>query len=193
MPLKMIESARGNKAPGTKRIATAAAMLQNPPSAMPSKIRINNSTAKLEETATKRLDAIINVENPSNTQRRSILRVRPGTNRPANSATTAVTVTAWPASASDTPSSVAIGVNRLAGRYSAVSKPNTPMANDNTAIHAGVAGSASGPAPGRLSGTALHTRSVIAWISQSSIATRSLGARIRMIYDRKTQFFDQNT
>ena len=169
MPLKMIDSARGNNALGTKRIATAAAMLQNPPRAMPSKIRINNSTAKLEETATKRLEATINVEKPNNTQRRSMPRVRPGTNKPANSATTAVTVTAWPANASDTPRSVAISVNKLAGRYSAVSNPNTPIANEKTAIHAGVVGSTSEPRPGWRSETVLHTQSVISRISQSSL------------------------
>lgn len=157
MPLKMIDNARGNKALGTRRIATAAAMLQNPPRAMPSKMRINNSTAKLEETATNRLEATINVEKPSNTQRRSMPRVRPGTNKPANSATTAVTVTAWPASASDTPRSVAISVNKLAGRYSAVSKPNTPIASENTANHAGVAGSRSESTPVWQSETVLHT------------------------------------
>ncbi|KWV89677.1 hypothetical protein PFLmoz3_00661 [Pseudomonas fluorescens] len=140
-------------------------MLQNPPRAIPSKMRINNSTAKLEETATRRLEATISVENPSNTQRRSIPRVRPGTNKPANSATTAVTVTAWPASASDTPRSVAISVNKLAGRYSAVSNPNTPIASEKTAIHAGAAGSASEKAPGWRLDTALHIQSVIAGIS----------------------------
>ena len=104
-------------------------------------MRINSSTARLEENATNKLEAIISVENPSNTTRRSIPRVRPGTSNPANNATTAVTVTAWPARASDTPRSIAIGVNRLAGRYSAVNNPNTPMARENTDIQAGVAGS----------------------------------------------------
>ncbi len=141
MPLKIIDSARGSDAAGTRRMATAAAMLQKPPRAMPSRMRINNSTTRLDENATSRLDAIISVENPNSTRRRSMPRVRPGTSNPANKATTAVTVTAWPASASDTPRSRAIGVSRLAGRYSAVSRPNTPIARENTAIQAGVVGS----------------------------------------------------
>jgi hypothetical protein len=35
-----------------------------------------------------------------------------------------------------------MGVNRLAGRYSAVSKPNTPIVSEITAIHADSLGSA---------------------------------------------------
>jgi hypothetical protein len=34
-----------------------------------------------------------------------------------------------------------MGVNRLAGRYSAVSKPNTPIVSEITAIHADSLGS----------------------------------------------------
>ncbi|GAN67545.1 hypothetical protein AOR01nite_25470 [Acetobacter orleanensis] len=56
-------------------------------------------------------------------------------------ATTAVTVTACPAKASETPSPVAMGVRRLAGRYSAVKSPKTPMVREKTAIHAGDVGS----------------------------------------------------
>ncbi|CUI85673.1 Uncharacterised protein [Achromobacter dolens] len=142
MPLKMIDNARGSKAGGTRRMATAAAMLQKPPSATPSKIRIASSTARLEDIATNRLEATIRVLKASSTARRSSARVRPGTSSPANNATTAVTVTACPASASETPRSSAIGVSRLAGRYSAVSKPNTPIASENTAIQAGGASAA---------------------------------------------------
>lgn len=107
---------------------------------MPNRMRINSNTVRLDENATSRLDAIISVENPSSTTRRSMPRVRPGTSNPANNATTAVTVTACPANACDTPRSTAIGVNRLAGKYSAVSRPNTPIARENTAIQAGLVG-----------------------------------------------------
>ncbi len=136
MPLKTIDNARGRRAGGTRRIVTAAAMAQKPPSAMPSKTRITRSIVMLEETATSKLEAIINVEKARSTTRRSSPLVKTGTNRPETSATTAVTVTACPAKASDTPSSAAIGVSRLAGRYSAVSRPNTPVVSENTASHA---------------------------------------------------------
>jgi hypothetical protein len=96
-----------------------------------------SSTIRLEEKATSKLEAIISVEKHSNTIRRSIPRVKPGTSNPENNATTAVTVTACPAKASVTPSSTAIGVSKLAGRYSAVNNPNTPIASENTAIQAG--------------------------------------------------------
>lgn len=49
------------------------------------------------------------------------------------SATAAVAVSAWPAIPSLTPSSVAIGVGRPAGRNSAVTRPNTPSAIATTA------------------------------------------------------------
>ncbi|MNV35989.1 hypothetical protein D3C71_1274500 [compost metagenome] len=159
MPLKMIDKARGSSAAGTRRMATAVAMLQNPPSAMPSNTRITSSTAMLDDSATSRLEAIISAEKPSSTTRRSSPRVRPGTSKPANKATTAVTVTAWPAKACDTPRSTAIGVSRLAGRYSAVSKPKTPIANENTAIQAAEVGAARSALP--RSAVASQTQSFI--------------------------------
>ena len=42
-PLKTRDKARGTRAGGTSRIATAVAMLQNPPSAMPSSTRASSS------------------------------------------------------------------------------------------------------------------------------------------------------
>ncbi len=95
----------------------------------------------LDDNATKALERIIRAVKLNSTRRLSIERVSRGTSSPANKATTAVTVTACPASASDTPRSAAIGVNRLAGRYSAVSSPKTPMASENTATHADEEGS----------------------------------------------------
>ncbi len=56
-----------------------------------------SNTARLDDSATSRFDAIISTEKPSKTSRRSRLRVNPGTSNPAKSATTAVTVTACPA------------------------------------------------------------------------------------------------
>lgn len=53
------------------------------------------------------------------------------------SAAAAVAVSAWPAIPSLTPSSVAIGVGRPAGRNSAVTRPNTPSAIATTAPQAG--------------------------------------------------------
>ncbi len=52
-------------------------------------------------------------------------------------ATTAVAVTAWPATPSVMPRLAAIGVSRLAGRNSAVTRPNTPRVSENTAPQAG--------------------------------------------------------
>ena len=40
-----------------------------------------------------------------------------------------------------------MGVRRLAGRYSAVRSPKTPIANEKTAIHAGALGSLSSMLP----------------------------------------------
>lgn len=177
MPLKIIDSARGSSLAGTSRIATAAAMLQKPPSATPSSMRISSSTPRLDDRATSRFDAIISVEKASSTWRRSKRRVRRGTSRPANSATTAVIVTACPASASDTRISAAIGVSRLAGRYSAVSKPNTPIVSENTAIQAGAAGSAPAaalpvpvpvPVPVPAPGGTSQIQSFIAWFLKVS-------------------------
>ncbi|KAG1384948.1 hypothetical protein G6F59_017701 [Rhizopus arrhizus] len=110
---------------------------------MPSSRRIVRSTQMLDENSTNMFEAIISVEKPSRTTRRSMPRVSPGTSNPANNATTAVTVTACPAKASDTLRAAAIGVSRLAGRYSAVNRPNTPIANENTAIQAAEVGAAS--------------------------------------------------
>jgi hypothetical protein len=36
-----------------------------------------------------------------------------------------------------------MGVRRLAGKYSAVKRPNTPIASENTAVHAADTGSMS--------------------------------------------------
>ncbi len=94
MPLKMMESARGTRCGGTNRMATAAAMLQKPPSAMPRRTRITSSTPMLDDNATKALERIIRAVKLNSTRRRSIERVSRGTSRPANRATTAVTVTA---------------------------------------------------------------------------------------------------
>lgn len=115
----------------------------------------------LDDSATSRLEAIIRVEKPSSTTRRSSPRVRPGTSSPANKATTAVTVTAWPANASDTPISPPMGVSKLAGRYSAVNKPNTPIASENTAIQAAEAGAASPALPRQAGGAVSQTQPFI--------------------------------
>lgn len=140
MPLKIIERALGTSAAGTKRIATAAAIAQKPPRATPNNVRMTSSTIKLEEKATNKLEITIKNENASNTHRLSKDRVRPGKINPEHNAATAVTVTVWPATASDTPSSEAIGVRRLAGKYSDVNNPKTPIVRENTAVHAGAVG-----------------------------------------------------
>jgi hypothetical protein len=56
---------------------------------------------------------------------------------PAKVPVSAVAVTACPAAPSLTPRSAAIGVSRLAGRNSAVTRPNTPIAKENTPAQAG--------------------------------------------------------
>src|SRR5262249_43137905 len=53
-------------------------------------------------------------------------------------------VTAWPAAPSEMPRSAAIGVSRLAGRNSAVTRPNTPSDSDTIAGHRGSARSSAG-------------------------------------------------
>ncbi|UNK41299.1 AraC family transcriptional regulator [Luteimonas sp. S4-F44] len=89
----------------------------------------------------------------------------------------------------DTPSSAAIGVSRLAGRYSAVSRPNTPIASENTAIQAGEVGTASsGPASAR--GSQLQL--LISHFSWGIGSARSLGTGFWMIYDAQSRIFDQN-
>ena len=55
--------------------------------------------------------------------------------RPAKKATIAVAVTACPASDSEMSSDRAIGVSRLAGRNSAVTKLATPSVRERTAGH----------------------------------------------------------
>ncbi|MNI39798.1 hypothetical protein D3C73_939880 [compost metagenome] len=66
-------------------------------------------------------------------QRRSILRVPMMTPGPAIAAITAVVVIDWPATPVPTPRSAESGVNRLTGRNSAVTRPNTPKVNEATA------------------------------------------------------------
>ncbi|MNN78434.1 hypothetical protein D3C81_1949930 [compost metagenome] len=66
-----MDSARGTNLAGTSRIATAAAMLQKPPSATPRRMRITNNTVKLEDNATSRLEAIISTVKANKTTRRS--------------------------------------------------------------------------------------------------------------------------
>ncbi|MCW2263115.1 hypothetical protein M2265_004538 [Sphingobacterium kitahiroshimense] len=101
---------------------------------------MTSSTIKLEEKATNKLEVTIKNENASSTHRLSKDRVRPGKINPEHNAATAVTVTVWPATASDTPSSEAIGVRRLAGKYSDVNNPKTPIVRENTAVQAGAVG-----------------------------------------------------
>ncbi|MNC73016.1 hypothetical protein D3C75_1241480 [compost metagenome] len=60
--------------------------------------------------------------------------------RPVTSATSAVAVTDCPATPSLTPRLSAIGVNRLAGKNSAMIRPNTPSPSDQTARQAGTIG-----------------------------------------------------
>lgn len=106
----------------------------------------------LEVVATIRLEMIIKTVKPSNTNRRSTARVRLAVNNPDSIAATAVTATACPTTASETPVSAAIGVRRVAGRYSAVRSPKTPRVNDSTAAHfAGVLSGSAGL------GIVLHT------------------------------------
>lgn len=138
----MIDSARGTIAVGTSRIAVAVAIVQKPPSAMPSTTRPISSVVRFGANATARFDATSSTENTSSTRRRSMVRVSAEISRLVTSATVAVAVTAWPATPSVTPRLSAIGVSRLAGRNSAVTRPNTPSVIAKTAPHAGSRGAA---------------------------------------------------
>ena len=80
--------------------------------------------------ATSRLEIICSTEKNISTQRRSILLVAGVISSPVTSATSAVAVTACPAIPSVTPRLAAMGVNKLAGRNSAVIKPNTPSPSE---------------------------------------------------------------
>ncbi len=55
---------------------------------------------------------------------------------PAKAATTAVAVIAWPTEPLETPRSAAIGVSRLTGRNSAVTRPKAPKDNEKTGAQA---------------------------------------------------------
>ena len=60
----------------------------------------------------------------------------PNINLNAAAKDTAVAVMAWPTAPLDTPKSAAIGVSRLIGRNSAVTRPKAPRAREMTAHHA---------------------------------------------------------
>nr|VUD31995.1 Uncharacterised protein [Raoultella sp. NCTC 9187] len=122
-------SALGTNAAGTRRIAVAVDIDQNPPMAIPSSRRPRSKNSSEGAKATIMLEMICSTEKNISTQRRSIFLVAGVMSSPVTSATSAVAVTACPAIPSLTPRLVAIGVNRLAGRNSATIRPKTPSAS----------------------------------------------------------------
>src|SRR5580692_7989091 len=136
-PLKMIDKARGTDASGTRRIVSAADIDQKPPSPTPRRTRPISSMGRLRAKAAMKLDINRRIVKPSNTIRRSRFRITAVTRRLDRSAKAAVAVTVWPAARSLILKSAAIGVSKLAGRNSAVTKENTPRANAPTANQAG--------------------------------------------------------
>ena len=108
----------------------AVDIAQNPPIATPSNSRPISRTCSVGAKATSRLEMICSTEKNINTQRRSIFLVAGVMSNPVTSATSAVAVTACPAIPSDTPRLAAIGVSKLAGRNSAVIRPNTPSPSE---------------------------------------------------------------
>ena len=135
-----MESAFGTSRAGTRRIAVAVDIAQNPPIATPSSKRPASNTCSEGAKATNRLEIICSSVKNINTQRRSILLVAEVISSPVTRATNAVAVTVCPASPSLMPRLCAIGVRRLAGKNSAVIRPKTPRASDQTAFQAGFAG-----------------------------------------------------
>ena len=136
-PLKMIDKARGTDSSGTRRIVKAADIVQNPPSAAPSRTRPTSSMGKLKAKAAIRFDINRRIVKPSIRIRRSRFRMTAVTKRLEISAKMAVAETVCPAAPSLILKSAAIGVSRLAGRNSAVTRENTPSAIEPTAAQAG--------------------------------------------------------
>ena len=129
--------ARGISRIGTSRSAIAADIAQKPPSATPSTTRASRSSDSDEAKVASRFETMSNAVSIHITSLRSRRRVMMAIVGAAMAPTTAVAVTACPASPSLTPRSRAIGVSRLAGRNSAVTRPKTPSARDTTAPQAG--------------------------------------------------------
>ncbi|MND81731.1 hypothetical protein D3C80_735360 [compost metagenome] len=127
---KITASAFGTLSAGTSRIAVAVDIAQKPPMAIPSSKRPNSNTFRVGANATSRLEIICSTEKNISTQRRSIFFVAGVISKPVTSATSAVAVTACPAMPSVTPRLAAIGVNKLAGKNSAVIRPNTPSPSE---------------------------------------------------------------
>ena len=126
---KIIASAFGTIAAGTRRMVVAVDIDQKPPMAIPSSRRPSSKNSSEPAKATIMLEIICKTEKNISTQRRSIFRVAVVISSPVTNATSAVAVTACPAIPSLTPRLAAIGVNKLAGRNSATIRPNTPSAS----------------------------------------------------------------
>ncbi|MEY9587670.1 hypothetical protein ABIA15_006491 [Sinorhizobium fredii] len=135
--MKMIDMARGTRRIGTRRSAIAAIIDQKPPSPMPRTTRATSSMVRLVANAASRLERISARVKLQSTSRRSNPRVMIAIVGAAMAPTTAVAVTACPAVPSLIPRSAAIGVSTLAGRNSAVTRPNTPSASEMTPAQAG--------------------------------------------------------
>ncbi len=129
----MNDIARGNFDSGTSRIASAAAIDQNPPSATPSITRAVSNGHRLSATTASALDSTSSVVSASITCLRSMRRVSSGIDGAAMAPIRAVAVTVCPAAPSLMDRSEASAVSRLAGRNSAVTRPNTPSASAPTA------------------------------------------------------------
>ena len=87
--------------------------------------------------AARRLDRTSSNVSVHSTSLRSMLLVKIASVNPAMAPTTAVAVTVWPAAPSVMLRSLAMRVSRLAGRNSAVTRPNTPSDRETTAAQSG--------------------------------------------------------
>src|ERR1700754_1683363 len=177
----MMDSARGTIASGTRRMAVAADIVQKPPIAMPSNTRPSRTTVRLGANATSRFEPISSTEKANRTKRRSVLRVITEMARLVTSAIAAVAVTGCPAMPSVTPMLDAIAVRRLAGRNSAVMRPNTPRVIAKTAPQA--AGASSGAA------SAASTQVFMSLPSNKGENGR-LNVERRTVYDAKSSIID---
>jgi hypothetical protein len=125
-PVSDIDIARGTNRVGTSRMVKAPAIDQKPPSPIPKSTRASRRVVSPVAVAARMLDRTSSSVSVHSTSLRSMFLVKIASVSPAMPPTIAVAVTVWPAAPSVTLRSFAIRVSRLAGRNSAVTRPNTP-------------------------------------------------------------------
>src|SRR5262245_9694165 len=189
--------ARGKSRMGASRMASAADIDQKPPSAMPSSTRAASSWKSPVAEAAIRLDSTSNKVRVHRTSRRSMFFVRIAMVGAAMAPTIAVAVTACPAAPSEMPRSVAIGVSRLAGRNSAVTRPNTPSESDTIASHNGSLRSSAGEAGAAASDTAGRSGSMADAVSDMLASPGDDGRKMDVtrwsFHARNTEMLDHSS